>query len=179
LRGEGRHEDGEGPLGSIGGPGYEALGVDPTTGATSWAFGVRLCVAVADSEVRLRSVVPTRTIGTGARDLGAFIRTFTLAGNHMSIVGVEGFPPGLPDVPDDLFPVADTVVSSACYGSFGDPYTELLVGLGLADSGGGGWNGIDVRYVADGRELILHLNHDLLICGPAVEADPTVRDACT
>jgi hypothetical protein len=178
LRLSSHHGDGDGPLGSLGYPGQEALGTDPATGVREWTYGVRLCVVDPTSPVTLISVEPTRQVGDGFATLGMYVRQFVQAPSDHPIIGVEGFPPPNAEVPDRLERVEGFEVSAACSNRIGGTYDELLVGLGITKSSGGGWNGISVRYEAGPLTRVLDLDHDLLVCGSSVAADPAVAEYC-
>ena len=80
-------------------------------------------------------------------------------------VAVGGFPP---TVPDTLLDPVGYEVTTKCGDDPAAPHTELLVGLGLDGSNGGGWQGVDVTSMARATTRILHINWGLLICGPLV-----------
>jgi hypothetical protein len=159
------HADGSGPLGSLGSPGYESMSVDPASGATSWTFGIRLCLAQGTAPAVLTTVSPLATLGSGFRNLGSKIRTFRPTTTETSIISVGGYPPPTDTVPGPLGEVAGYSVTTPCTNGPADPYTELLVGLAREGSDGGGWKGIRVEYSVEGRTPVLELDHELLICG--------------
>jgi hypothetical protein len=160
-----RHEDGSGPLGAIGEPSSQGDAVDPRSGATTWTFGVPLCVLDPAVPATLQSVKPTKSLGR-YRLLGIKVRTFALTATNTPIVAIEGYPPAAAS------PVADPAgykVVTACGGGPTADYTELLIGLGVEGSEGGGFEGVDVTYVAGGMTRTLHADFQLLICGPVVD----------
>ena len=168
LQGPERHADLEGPLGSEGG--YEAMKIDAVASrATSWTYGLRLCIYSGDEPAILESVSPTKSVGSGYRLLGVRLRAFTPTQDHSPIIGVDGWPPPVSEVPDPLEGVSGFAVSTRCEDGPYDPYTELLVGFGLVSTDGGGWQGIDVAYRIGGRHRVVFLNHDLMICGTSVD----------
>ena len=167
-----RHLDGAGPLASLNGPGYERMAVDPAGSPSgTWTYGLRLCLASGSDPAVLHSVGPSTAVGSGFRLLGTKVREFFATNQHTGIIGVAGFPPPRDMVPDPLADVAGYSVKTACTIVPSAPYTELLVGLGLQSDDGGGWRGIEIAYSVGGRDHVLVLNHDLLICGRAVAAD--------
>lgn len=164
------HADGDGLLASNGRPVPESMSVDPNRSADAWTFGIRLCTVPPDREVDLRDISARNTLGTGFKYLGARVRTFTQTTTHTPIISVAGFPPPPGFVPDQLDPVNGTAVTAACSNGIGQPYTELLVGMGRVGSGrvgddGGGWQGILIDYTSGGQQYRLSLDHNLLICG--------------
>lgn len=159
--------DGSAALGTGDAPGSSvAYGVDPRrTDATSWTFGLPLCLRGA-GPVTLRSVTPTRTVGSGFRFLGARVRRFTPGPAHEVLGSVTGFPPPAGTVPDPLSPVAGFVVRDACPpAAAGGPYTELLLGFGAAGPGGGGWDGLTVGYEQAGGSRSVAIAWTFEICG--------------
>lgn len=161
------HADGAGPLGSLGGPGSESMSVDPSSGSVSWTYGLRLCLAHGTATPILQTVAAKATLGTGFRTLGTKVRTFTPTRTVTPIISVDGYPPPTDKVPDSGSDVPGFAVATPCSNRPEEPYTELLVGLGRAGSDGGGWKGIKIEYLVDGRTRTLELDHDLLICGDA------------
>jgi hypothetical protein len=161
------HADGDGPLSSVGRPGYEALAV-PQTGASSFSYGIPLCVADLDAPAWIVTVEPASSVGSGFRTLGTLVREFMPTDADTPIIGVERFPPPHADAPHPLSQASGFVVRTSCENGPREPYTELVVGLGVAGADGGGWRGIEIEYQANGRRWMLHLDHDLLICGPSV-----------
>lgn len=160
------HSDGSGPLGSLGGPGFESMSVDPQGERTrSWTYGLRLCIAQGDEPAVLRQVEPLSTLGTGFRFVGGGVRTFTPTPEHTPIISVDSYPPPASEVPDALAPVDGYAVETPCSNGPREPYTELLVGLAVRGDDGGGWKGIKVTYEVHGRTMTVTLDHDLLICG--------------
>ena len=164
-----RHGDGDGPLGSYGRPGYEAMKVDSSSGVTTWTYGVRLCREPGTEPVVIESVAPTTSLGTGFRLLGLGVRQFLPTQAHESIISTDGWPPPQSVVPDAIQDVHGFEVTTACNGGAFDPTTELLVGLALTSPDGGGWQGIEVSYTVGWRHRVLVLDHDLLICGASVD----------
>jgi hypothetical protein len=164
-----RHGDGQGPLASLNESGSESMAVDPTrTGATSWTYGIRLCVQSSDVPAVVEGVAPTATVGDGFRMVGLGLREFDPSADHAPIISVDGYPPPRRDVPDTPASVPGFVVRTPCALDPTSRYTELLVGLERIGAAGGGWRGLDVTYTADGRRYVLAIEHDLLICGPAI-----------
>ena len=168
--GTGTHADGAGPLGSLGGPGSESMSVDPSSGATSWTYGLRLCIAQGTSAPVLTSVAAKATVGAGFRALGTKVRTFTPTSSMTPIMSTDGYPPPTDKVPGILGDVQGFPVTTPCSNGPREPYTELLVGLGRDGADGGGWKGIEVEYTVDGRPRTLEIDHDLLICGVSIPA---------
>lgn len=165
-----RHLDGAGPLASLAGPGYERMAVDPAGSPSgTWTYGLRLCLASGSDPAVLHSVGPSTAVGSGFRLLGTKVREFFATNQHTGIIGVNGFPPPRNMVPDPLADVAGYSVKTACTIAPSAPYTELLVGLGLQGDDGGGWRGIEIAYSLGGRDHVLVINHDLMICGRAVD----------
>jgi hypothetical protein len=171
IGGPSTHRDGDGPLGSIGKPGYESL-VVPQTVIGSTTYGIPLCVVDPEVPASITAVTPTVSIGSGYRTLGIAARSFEPTDSHTPIIGVEGFPPPASFVSDPLTKVEGFVVRTACDSGPTDPYTELLVGLAAVGLDGGGWHGIDITYLAAGRTWRLQLDHDLLICGRSLDSIP-------
>jgi hypothetical protein len=168
LQGPERHADGDGQLASNEG-GHEAMSVDRVPGVTSWTYGLRLCIGSGDAPAILESVSPGVAVGSGFRFLGAGVREWTPTSSHEAIISVAGWPPPASFVPDEIHDIPGFAVSTSCATGPRDPYTELLVGLGLVSADGGGWQGIEVGYHVGGRHRVLLLNHDLLICGASVD----------
>jgi hypothetical protein len=173
------HTDGAGPLGSIGSPSHQALGTDPSTGVREWTYGVPLCVMDPKVSATVHMVEPTQSVGTDFRVRRVLIRAFLETQTHRPIVGVEGYPPPVSEVPDELVQADGYVVRSQCSAGDQGSYTELLIGLEMTGPDGGGWNGIDISYTSQGQERTLHLDQDLLICGPAVQRDAAVKADCS
>jgi hypothetical protein len=168
------HSDGSGPLGSLGGPGHESMSVDPQgLRERSWTYGLRLCIAQGDDPATLQAVGPLTTLGSGFRFVGSGVRTFTPTSAHTPIISVDSYPPPASEVPDALAPVGGYAVETPCSNGPREPYTELLVGLAMQGDDGGGWKGIKVVYVVDGRSRAVTLDHDLLICG---RSNPVCED---
>jgi hypothetical protein len=165
-----RHGDGDGPLVSLHG-GFEAMAVEPVPDVSAWTFGMPLCVDAGTESVTLESVAPSTAVGSGFAVLGTAVREFTLTRQHTPIISVSAWPPPPDQVPDDLESVAGFAVRTPCDAGPSGPYTELLIGLGRIGTDGGGWKGIEVGYTAVGRHRVVVLNHNILICGPAVAAD--------
>jgi len=113
------------------------------------------------------------------RLLGVLTREFSETQTHRPIIGVEGYPPSAAEVPDPLVPAQGYVVRSLCSVADVGSYTELIVGLEMTSPDGGGWNGIDIRYTSLGRDRTLHLDQDLLVCGPAAKVDAAVAPDCS
>lgn len=168
IQGPERHADGDGPLASNEG-GYEAMKVTRVPGVTSWTYGLRLCLETGDEPAILESVSPAATVGSGFRFLGAGVRAWTPTSANAGIIGVDGWPPPSSFVPDKVHKIRGFAVSTSCANGPRAPYTELLIGLGLVSSDGGGWRGIEVGYHVGGRHRVLVLNHDLMICGTSVD----------
>src|SRR5258705_12659808 len=84
--------DGDGPLGSIGGPGHESVMV-PQTALGSTTYGIHLCVTDPAIPATIADVRPIVAVGTGFRTLGVGVREFLPSGSHAPIISVEGFPP--------------------------------------------------------------------------------------
>jgi len=160
----GRHEDGSGPLGVLGAPLFDGAAVDPREGGGRWTFGVPLCVLDPAVSATLQSVEATQSVGSYEL-LGIKVRTFIRFPDNTGIITVDGFPPR---VPNPLGDVAGHVVPNGCRAGDNAPYTELLIGLGLMGPEGGGFEGVDVTYSANGATWTLHADIELLICGPAV-----------
>jgi hypothetical protein len=163
-----RHADGAGAVASRGGPGGEAMAVDPRGGGSAWTYGMRLCVTDRAAPAVIQSVGPVRTIGSGFRFLGARLREFYPSRDHMPIISVSGYPPPAAHVPDATVEAVGARVTTLCSMEYPSDYTELLIGLGLTSDDGGGWKGVEVRYTAGGRSRTLVVDHDLLICGASV-----------
>ena len=129
-----------------------------------------LCLAQGTTPALITNVAPAATIGSGFTSLGAKLRTFTWTNQTTPLMGVFGYPP--PDVPPDtLKDPAGFQVTMSCpeHLVLGQPYTELLVGLGLAPGDdGGGWHGVLVRYTVGGAEHELEIDNDWFICGTSV-----------
>lgn len=168
IQGPERHADGDGPLASYEG-GYEAMKVTRVPGVTSWTYGLRLCLESGDQPAILEAVEPAVTVGSGSRYLGSGVREWTPTSTHEPIIGVDGWPPPSSFVPDRVHEIRGFAVSTSCVNGPREPYTELLVGLGVVSSDGGGWRGIEVSYRVGGRHRVLLLNHDLMICGASVD----------
>ena len=170
-----RHADGDGPLASRDGPGGEMMAVNSSaTIATSWTYGVPVCLASGNDPAVIDAVGPTVSVGTGYRFLGASIRQFLPTLQHTSIIGVDNFPPPRDKIPDALLDIHGYAVTTPCSRDPRAPYTELLIGLGIVSDAGGGWKGVDVGYTVAGRHRILAINERLLICGAAVAAECAV-----
>ena len=164
--GTSRHQDGDGPLGSLTAPGSAityALDAEANHPVT---VGIGLCTTGRGSAV-LTAVTPTKTAGTGWRFLGLRTRTFVPTTQHPPGGSWGEFPPNLPD---SLSPVAGTRVSSRCPSTgILSIYTELLIGMAAgADTSGGGWLGVDVSYTLGRRAYVVSLGYNVVICGTAV-----------
>jgi hypothetical protein len=91
-------------------------------------------------------VAPTTSIGSGYKLLGIGVREFAPTPTHETIISTASWPPPISAIPDPIADVRDFAVSTPCSGGAFDPYTELLVGLGLVSTDGGGWQGIEINY---------------------------------
>ena len=160
----GPHADGAGPLGSSGVAQYQLEGVEARPGLTTFTFGFPLCIRDASHTATLESVQPAVSAGA-YRLLGITVRQFVPTPSDTPIYAAEGFPPAMPD---DLVQIGGYVVTTPCPPAFGALSTELLVGLGVQGTDGGGWRGVDVAYRSDGVRRILHIDNDAVICGKAV-----------
>ena len=160
-----RHADGGGPLGAVGVPISQGDAVDPRAGGTEWTWGIPLCVLDPSLPATIRGVAPSKSVGR-YRLLGTFVRSWSPTASDTPIIAVPGYPPALPDVLHD--PVGFTV-TTPCTDDPNAPHTELLVGLGIDGTDGGGWDGLDVTYSAAGLTRILQADWGLLICGPAIQ----------
>jgi len=170
-----RHVDGNGPLASRDGPGFEKMAIDPVAShASSWTYGMRLCLASGSDAPVIDSVGPTVSVGTGYRFLGAVVRQFLPTADHQGVISVDNYPPPRPLIPDQLHHAPGYAVTTRCSMDPGAPYTELLIGLGIVSDAGGGWLGVDIGYTVGGRHRVLAIDHRLLICGTAVAADCAV-----
>lgn len=158
--------DGEGALGTGGAVGDSvSYGVDPRrTDATSWTFGIPLCVHGSEPVI-LRSVDAAATVGSEFRFLGARLRRFTPTPTHEAMGSVAGFPPPTTVVPDVLSAVAGFVVGDHCPPLSGGRYTEPLLGFGAAGPGGGGWRGVAVTYEQSGGDRTVTIPWTMAICG--------------
>jgi hypothetical protein len=175
------HADGAGPLASLNEPGTSLTdAVDPTRShAGSWTFGMPLCIASGASIPVIDSVAPNQSVGKGYRFLGALAREFVPNSNDTPIISVDYYPPSssmVPDTPHDIHGYGVTTRCSRDPGAH--PYTELLIGMTVINSDGGGWQGVDVGYTVGGRHRILVINYGILICGNSVpqcarEASPS------
>jgi hypothetical protein len=167
----GHYNDGQGPLRSTNSRAVQS-GAFPADARGPWTMGYRLCVQ--SEPVTVLTVAPGNTVGDGYRVLGVLARHITNTAVDTPIIGVNGYPPILPNAvhPDRLVPAADFVVTSSC--SNKTTYDELLVGWDNAHTTqGGGWLGIDVTYRAAGHDHVVILPYEILICGPAaIRADP-------
>lgn len=167
----GHYYDGQGPLRSTDSRAVQS-GAFPADARGPWTMGYRLCVQ--SGPVTVLTVEPDKTVGDGYRVLGVLARHITNTAVDTPIIGVNGYPPTLPNAvhPDRLVPAADFVVTSSC--SNKTSYDELLVGWDNAHtSQGGGWLGIDVTYSAAGHTHVVRLPYEILICGPAaIRAGP-------
>ncbi len=167
-----RHVDGGGPLGSLGTPVSESMSTDPATGATSWTFGVPLCLANGSKRPQLERVEPIRTVGTGFEVLGMSVRTFEITSEHTPIISVESWPPPTSFVPDTLNPISESQVSTPCATIVdSSAHTELLIGLGKEGSDGGGWEGILVHYRVGDRQYTLEIDRAVKICGSSTSCE--------
>ncbi len=160
------HRDGEGPLGSNGTIVGELAAVPMEIG--TFTFGVRLCAMDPSRPAVLQKVSPRATVGSGYEAIGLGVRRFVPSPNHTSIISILGFPPPTAIIPDRLEPVAGFVVTTSCANGPYDATTELLVGFASHGTNGGGWRGIEIAYLVNGRPGILQLDHDLLVCGDSI-----------
>ncbi len=161
------HEDGAGPLTSVGAPTEDSIKTDPAPGADAWTFGVQLCLTGSKPAV-LSNVQPTRVVGSGFEFLGAGVRQFVVAASHVPILSADGWPPA-PDLdPDPMSSLSGYAVTQPCDYAVTGRYTEMLIGLGRVGTDGGGWDGIEISYTVDGRSFVLVLHHGIAICGTQV-----------
>jgi hypothetical protein len=152
------------------------MAINPTAaepGTTSWTYGLRLCLARPEQPATIDTVGPALSVGAGYRYLGALVRRFTPTDVDTPVVSTHPFPPPAAVAPDVLAPAIGSIVDTPCTVDGTGAYTELLIGLELTGPEGGGWQGIDIGYSADGQKQIVGLDHDLLICGSALP------DRCT
>lgn len=147
-------------------------GADPAAegSPTTWTYGMRLCLSHDSAPVVISAVGPGAAVGDGFRFLGASVRVFTPSPDHLGLISFPGWPPPPSLVPDALSDPAGFKVTTPCSDDYAVPYTELLIGLGIASAAGGGWHGIEVSYTADGQPYVLLIDHDLYICGSSVAA---------
>jgi len=172
LQGPERHADGAGPLASLNRPGSEAMKAQPTSGVTSWTYGLRLCLATGSAPAILESVSPTVSVGTGYRFLGAGVREWLPTQTHSPIISVSAWPPPVEQVPDSIRAVRGFAVSTPCSDGAHDRYTELLIGLGLVNADGGGWQGLEISYQVSGRHRVVAIDKVFEICGGSVACGP-------
>ena len=117
----------------------------------------------------IERISPAAVVGSGLTYLGAFVREFPSHQGDLSIGGVKGFPP---NVPDELHPATGYSITKPCAAT-GEPavYEELDIGLAKPiDSSGGGWNGINVAYRIGSTHYVLTLNNFVFTCGPSTPA---------
>ena len=163
-----RHLDGAGPLASRNDAGHESFAALPRDGVVAWTYGTRLCLASGTDPAIIDTVTPAATVGTGFTVLGVRVRQFVPTSTHEILISTDAFPPPASEVPDSLSDAHGYAVSTPCTDAVGSPYTELLVGLGKLGDDGGGWKGIDIAYTIGGRQMVVFLNHDMLICGTSL-----------
>jgi hypothetical protein len=179
VLGPDRHQDGDGPLSSL--PKGTSIGnaLDPTASGRA-TFGLELCLLEGGDVATIESVGPTLEVGTGAKFLGALARTFDVEvgaeSDHEPIGSVDGFPPSPSYAPDNLSEAVGYPVQVRCHRD-GPPvtYTELLLGFERAGATGGGWRGIDVGYVFEGRHRTVSLSYRLCFAGTTVDTDCQAR----
>lgn len=161
-----RHRDGEGPLAALQDPGgSQEFKADPAA-VDSWSYGLMICVAEGAS-VTLDSVVPHATQGSGFEHLGTVVRRLTIPGDS-PIISVDGFPPSGSTPPLD---VEGFVVDAPCQPRPPEVSNEIDIGLAQVGDDGGGWLGVDIHYVVDGRAYVLEAAANFLICGHSTPCD--------
>lgn len=164
-----RHLDGDGPLGSGDGPGHSSFASDPIgSHSTEFTYGVTLCLVSGDNPAVIESVTPDRTLGSGFTYLGMGLRVFSPSNGHEPIISYWAYPPPPGVVPDQIRPVVGFAVTTPCVADPSAELTELLIGISAVGNDGGGWEGLDVAYSSGGQQLVVFINHDLLICGASL-----------
>lgn len=162
-----RHEDGAGPLTSVGAPTKDSIRAEPRAEVDAWTFGVQLCLT-GDRPAILTAVRPTRAFGSGWALLGTGIRQFVVSASDAPILSTDGWPPSMELDPDPMATTVGYAVTQPCDFPVTGRYTELLIGLGRTGVEGGGWAGIEVAYTVAGRSYVLTLHHEIAICGTLV-----------
>jgi hypothetical protein len=164
--------DGDGVLASANDPSaHEAMSVDPTAWGGPWTFGLRLCLAHGSEPAVIMAVNPAATTGDGFHVLGAVVRDWDATAADPPVISVDEFPL---TTHAELHPAVGFGVTEPCSDPASIPgrFTELDIGFGRVGADGGGWKGVNIDYTVSGRAFTVHLDHDLLICGPSVQ------DAC-
>lgn len=128
----------------------------------SKSFGAFVCLAYGES-ARITGVEPVERIGD-VRDLPAMIHT--VGASEDPFISADGYPARIP--PDAvLAPISEGQFTFRC----GDdrPLQHVVVGLEAQGPAGGGWLGVRIRYVVDGRAYFLEVPVAMLMCGAATE----------
>ncbi len=170
----GPHADGKGDLAFMNNPdAWIGSGADSAaSGAADYTWGIPVCDATGTGAIVLDSVEPTGSLGAGATLIGALTHRIGTADDH-GVSQVPGYPPydALPGV--TLRPIAGTAVTDPCSSS---ARTEVLVGLRMASTAGGGWRGVSIKYHVRGRPQTLLANEYIVICGTALTCEDIARD---
>ena len=159
----GSHRDGEGAVTSFDDlEGFSRMAVDPKPGVDAWSYGMPLCLEEGNSGARLRDVSPTDTVGSGFEFVDAFIHEYAPARGDSGIISVDGFPP---DISGTLIPIDGYILDTRCTQ---DRTVELIVGLRMTSSDGGGWKGAKLSYTVGDDDYVLKIHNEMLICGDSV-----------
>ncbi|NKX92126.1 hypothetical protein HF995_02370 [Sanguibacter hominis ATCC BAA-789] len=147
---------------SISGGSWSTSTLTRTPTEASKSFGVFVCLAYGES-ARIIAVEPVERIGD-VRNLPAMIHT--VGASEDPFISADGYPAHIP--PDAvLAPISEGQFTFQC----GDdrPLQHVVVGLEAQGPAGGGWLGVRIRYVVDGRAYFLEVPVGMLMCGETTE----------
>ena len=138
------------------------MAVDTKPGVDAWSYGMPLCLEGGNSSATLRDVTPTESVGSGFEFVDAFIHEYAPTSGETGIISVDGFPP---DIPGTLVPIDGYVLDTECTQ---ERTVELIVGLRMTSSDGGGWRGANLSYTLGDDDYTLKIHNEMLICGDSV-----------
>lgn len=142
--------------------------VVPKPGVDAYSFGsIFLCLPPeAPEEALLVSVEPIARIGTGFETAGVGVHQTdpSLGGEALELE--PGYPPKSIDVLEDVADEGSNFsVSAPCPAAPEVETVQLIIGLGVVGEGGGGWDGIRVRYTLAEKPYVLEIPQTLIVCG--------------
>jgi hypothetical protein len=169
-----KHLDGDGILGSTGDPSAtNTYAFSATVGGPRRSVGIPLCLTQGNSAAVLDGYVePMKTVGHGYVFLGALVRGFRPTQSDPMIATADAFPPA---VPDRLLPLRGFAVTRPCPqngGASSAVEAQLILGFGRGTGDeGGGWQGVELGYTANGHHYVVVISYNIFMCGTTVPHD--------
>lgn len=131
----------------------------------STSFGIDLCL-LKPGEIASATIISVEAYET-VGDVSSFPSLFVSGTNpDDQFISQAGYPPTVA-ADTESAPAEGAILTQPCDtpGSF----QRVVVGLSASGSEGGGWDGVIVRYTADGREGRLNVPISLFMCGSSTE----------